>query len=338
MNTDNNAVVNPGYRTFALQFCFVASGDDPETNLSSQMPGWQMVWSSGKPKDPNYFFVAKAVNNTSEDLFVLAIRGSVMPTEDWDTFVDYILEDLNSVPLPWKYGGAGATVGAGAELAFQDMFHAKNALKNATPETLFEFLKKNAVGNRKRLIIAGHSLGGNLAKVYTSFFMEMLKGQPQGNIHLVTFAAPASGNGIFQSDLDRKISSQEHCQNTNDIVPYYPTVKGLQSIGTLYRPSPSAAIIKISHMDRNTKRIQEMTLKAFFEQLAIDFEGCNYQQPLTAYYTFLESPLLGNKLDNELKNWQLQAGLQHQIPVYAALLDIVLPKRSTATPAAEATV
>lgn len=339
MNSENNAVA-PGYRALALQFCFVASDENPEGNLSKLMPGWQMVWSSGQPRDPNYFFVAKDTNYTAEDVFVLAIRGSVMPTEDWDTLVDYILEDLNSVLWPWKYGGTAAAISAGGAIAFLEMEKVHNALKNSAPETLLDFLTKNAVGDRKRLIIAGHSLGGNLAKVYASYFMQMLKVSMQGKIHLITFAAPASGNAAFQADLNRKISSQEHCQNLNDIVPFYPTVAGLHAIGTLYMPGPRAANINMSYMDKHTKRMEKMNLQEFFDKLAIDFTIFNYQQPLTGYCTFLASPLLGtaDELVDELKYWQLQTVRQHQIAVYAHLLGIDLPKRNTQTPAAEATV
>ncbi|MFB6454103.1 Mbeg1-like protein [Chitinophaga sp. Hz27] len=320
MDTVSNAVA-PGRRVFALQLCFVCGKNEPANYLKTLMPDWEMVWShgAGELTDPNYFFIAKYNKYTDvEALYALVIRGSVPPADDLADLVDYFLEDLNIVPVDWAHGPSGAKISAGAEIGFQPLKLEKNTLPGSKSQTALEYLKENAVGNRKRLLIAGHSLGGDLAKVYASYYMQELKGGPIAAVDLVTFAAPGSGNDIFQNDLNSKVPSQEHFQNSSDIVPYFPTAN-MSSVGALYNPSPSAAVVRTKD--------DKMTLKEFFEGLGTTLKPLGYQQPFTGFLTIKGAAPIGkpDQLTNTLPNWNLQAGTQHQIPVYSVLFDLPLP-------------
>lgn len=320
----------------SLPLCHVASSQHPLNNIS-KVPdeNWEIVWVSGEPKDPNYFFVAE---NKFRGLYALIIRGSVICKgvfTQWDVFVDWILEDMNAELVYWPfYDKTKHTsneelpcIGAGAYIAFTTMMKAKNKLPNGHHQLLHDFLIEKTGGNdNKQLIIAGHSLGGNMAKVYSSFYREMLRAQNKSadNVNLCTFAAPASGNGHFTNDLNDKIDAQIHYQNTNDIIPHFPTYDGINDVSELYDPSPAASDIIVEYNQKG----EPVYLKQVLRGLAISFLPADYQQPVSDFLETFSAPLLnrdgsaGNDakesyVEGELNLWLDQAGAQHQMEVYA---------------------
>lgn len=320
----------------SLPLCHVASSQHPLINIS-KVPdeNWEIVWVSGEPKDPNYFFVAE---NKSRGLYALIIRGSVICKgvfTQWDVFVDWILEDMNAELVYWPFydkakhtlGDELPCIGAGAYIAFTTMMKAKNKLPEGHNQLLHDFLIEKTGGkDNKQLIIAGHSLGGNMAKVYSSFYREMLRAQNNSadNITLCTFAAPASGNGHFATDLNNKIDEQIHYQNTNDIVPHFPTYDGINAVSELYDPSPAASEIVVEYNQKG----EPVYLKQVLKGLAISFLQADYQQPEYDFLETFSAPLInrnnsaGNDTkerfaESELNLWVDQAGAQHQMEVYA---------------------
>ena len=298
----------------------VATAYHPVQDIAKLMPGWKIAWVSGQVTDPNYSFVA--VNNT-EDVYVLATRGSVMANDvftKWDAFVDWILEDLNDALVHWPYASTSqACISAGAYLGFTGMLLARNVL--GAGESLHDFLLANTSAKDKQLIITGHSLGGNLSNVYTSYYVELLKqkGIPADNVSLFTFAAPASGNSSFAADLDIKLVNAWHYQNNNDAVPHFPLVQGLIATGRFYAPNtPDAAVITV-----NFQNLQ-LTLQEVYLLLSKVYGKFDYQQPQRNYITF-DADLNNNFLDNTLQDWLAQVAAQHQLYNYAKELNVILP-------------
>lgn len=323
MNTQN-AMSNKAASTLSLPLCYVASSQDPLGNISKiTTESWTIVWSSGKPGDANYYFVAE---NKAKTVYALVIRGSVICNgvfTQWDTFVDWVLEDMNVEPAYWPFYNKGGffigrevpCIGAGAYIAFTQMMQATNKLKGSGEELLSDFLvSKTASNPNTQLLITGHSLGGNLAKVYASYYVNQLQSSA-GNIKLCTFAAPASGNRHFTSDLMQKLPSQIHYQNQNDIVPHLLTVDGINAVSNFYKPAPDAANIIIGQ-DQNGGNI---SLKLALEGLALGFLRMDYQQPDLFLLDQFETPLIpfdetGKK---PIDLWLAQGAAQHQIKVYA---------------------
>lgn len=307
---------------YAIQACNVAGDFHPVEDISKLMPGWKIVWLSGPVTDPNFSYVAV---NTKEDLYILATRGSVVTNDvftKWDSFVDWILEDLNEPLVHWPYASTlKPCIGIGAYIGFSHMLHATNALEGSAGELLLDFLLTNTTGKGKHLIIAGHSLGGNLSNVYASFYVETLKEQqlPATNVSLFTFAAPASGNFDFVLDLEAKLLTAWHYQNTNDAVPNFPVYEGLLATGKLYGPNAPDAPEIIVPFDN-----KEIPLQEVYTLLADIFFLFGYHQPKRNYITFT-ADLNKNFLANTIGDWLAQAGSQHQLYNYAKELNVVLP-------------
>ncbi|MBV8255271.1 MAG: hypothetical protein JO154_21910 [Chitinophaga sp.] len=303
----------------AVQLCNVAIDTNPVKNIGTLMPGWKIVWNGGQVTDPNYAFVAIDVTGQK---YALAIRGSVVPSDvfnQWDVFVDWVLEDLDVALAYWPFAStAMPCISAGAYVAFTSLLLMQDTMGSG--QSLADFLITHTAKQGKELIITGHSLGGNMANVYASYYAETLKrkGLPLNNISLFTFAAPAPGNSDFAKDLDAKLPTAYHYQNLNDVVPYFPVAEGLAATGNLYNPHPAASAIKVTF---NHKQI---TLQSAFQLLGELFLLAGYQQPKKNYITFTAKLFPELEKDN-IQDWLGQAGFQHQLFNYANYLGVTLP-------------
>ncbi|SHN18479.1 hypothetical protein [Chitinophaga sp. CF418] len=306
----------------AVQLCAAASAtstSNPINEFGTLMPGWKIVWNGKQTIDCNYAFVAQ---NSNGD-YALAIRGSVPPFgsyNDWDVFANWVLEDLDVLTMSqWSFASTPKPlISTGASIAFANLLFMTDTL--GSNQFITDFLLANTVGNGKQLIITGHSLGGNIASVFTSYYVEILKkkGQSTNNISLYTFAAPAAGNADFATDLDAKLPTAWHYENVNDLVPKFPVFGGIVLTSLMYLPQPEAADINLSYKGH------DMSLREAFLLLAGVLLTQGYQQPVNNYTVF------NNELDpkfesNTVSAWFGQAGSQHQITNYAKYLGVKLP-------------
>lgn len=316
-NTTNS--VQPENAKTAVQLCSVTFAQNPVNDIGTLMPGWKIVWNGTQSLDANYAFIAV---DATGDNYVLAFRGSVPPQgfSDWDVFANWILEDLNVVAqVNWPYASTSkARISAGAYIAFSNILYMKDSL--GSDLSINDYLLANVVGNGKQLIITGHSLGGNLANIFASYYVQTLtsNGQSSGNVSLYTFAAPSAGNSDFANDLDAKLPAAWHYQNANDIVPNFPVFDGLVFTSLLYLPQPLAANITV------TFNQQTVSLREAFLLLAGVFLSGDYQQPKTNY-TIFGTELYPKYENNTAEQWFGQAGAQHALVNYANYLGVKLP-------------
>src|SRR5690606_3885210 len=153
------------------------------------------------------------------------------------------------------------------------------------------------------------------ANVFSSYFVSTLvkDGYATSNVSLFTFAAPAPGNGDFATDLDTKLPTAWHYQNSNDIVPNFPVSDTIFLTGFLYVPQPSAAEITVTYKGHT------VSLREAFFLLAGVFLLYHYQQQGNNYTVFSAS-LDDQYLSNTVEDWFGQAGAQHAVSNYAAFL------------------
>ncbi|RAJ77337.1 lipase (class 3) [Chitinophaga dinghuensis] len=322
MNTENRMSSAQQCR-YAVQVCQVVCSPTPELHIKNHMPGWNIVWSSLNINDPNFFIVAE---NVAEKIYVLAIRGSVMPVPfgKWAFLGDWVLEDLNDALAYWPYTSDGkpALISAGGYVGFTNLL----LTKGTGGDTLLDFLKKKNKDLSKDFVITGYSLGGNLAKVYGSYYLHLNDADAPNKryTYLYTFAAPSSGNTAFNDDLNKKfIGKQNHLQNTNDAVPYYPVAKGLAATAMLYAPDgPDAAVIVIPNTD------PAVTIQQFYLGLSKGFERFDYQQPDPRSIMKFTNPIVA-PTDSTFDNWKNQVIEQHKLDVYAN--EVLHPKTEHAT-------
>ncbi|MGN7824830.1 lipase family protein [Chitinophaga sp. 22536] len=331
----------PADAKVAVQLCSLTLDTNIVNDIGTLMPGWKIVWN-GKPTiDDNYAFVAF---NASEKKYALVIRGSVVDKfSDWNTFANWILEDLNAiVMLHWPYAPTTQKplIAAGAYIAFTNLLLMEDALGSG--KNVGEYLLTHATGAGNSLIIAGHSLGGNIANVYASYFVQMLinRNISTSNISLFTFAAPAAGNADFALDLDNKLTTAWHYENQNDMVPKFPVVTGLVYTSNTFAPkTPDANKITVT---LNAKTITlngpNTTLHDVYMAIAGIFAKNGYVQPIKNNYIIFPTDLNPKLTENSIKDWLGQVAPQHGLDYYAAFLGAKLPVIQSKRVTAEAVI
>lgn len=328
-NTSNsNQVANA---KAAVQLCSITFATNPVKDIGTLMPGWKIVWNGTQTLDANYAFIA--VDATGNN-YALAIRGSVPPNsifDDWDLFANWVLEDLDVVTqASWPYASTPqARVSTGSYIAFTNMLDMTDSLGSGL--SISDYLLANTVGSGKQLLIAGHSLGGNMANVFASYYVQTLiqQGKSSDNVSLFTFAAPAAGNSDFATDLDTKLSSAWHYENGNDLVPKFPVFDGIVVTSLLYIPQPSASEITTDYNGHT------VSLREAFLLLAGAFLLYGYQQPKNNYTVFA-TELYPEYEQNTVGDWFSQAGAQHALSNYATYLGVELPASLAQQPLVQA--
>lgn len=318
-NNPGNSVQPAGALT-AVLLTYVTYASDPVNDISSYLPGWKIVWNGIQTSDGNYAFVA--VDATGAN-YALAIRGSLPPQDifdNWDAFANWILEDLDVVTqVSWPYASTpNPLISNGANTSFTNLLDMQDALGSGV--SLTDYLVSNVIQPGNPLMIAGHSLGGNIANVFTSYFVTTITGEQYSsdNVSLYTFAAPAPGNGDFANDLDAKLPTAWHYQNANDIVPNFPVSDTIFLTGFLYDPAPAASAISVVYKGYT------VSLREAFFLLSGVFLLYGYQQQ-SNNYTIFNTALYPEYESNTAEDWFAQAGSQHAVSNYAAFLGVMLP-------------
>jgi len=318
-NNPGNAK-QPAGASNAVLLCFVTYSTNPLNDINTYLPGWKITWNGLQTEDGNYAYVA---TDPTETEYALAIRGSLPPQDifdNWDAFANWILEDLDVVTqVSWPYATtANPLISNGANTAFTNLLDMKDTLGSG--QSITDYLVDNVIKPGKQLSITGHSLGGNIANVYASYFITTItkENYSAANVSLYTFAAPAPGNGDFANDLDAKLPTAWHYQNANDIVPNFPVSDTVFLTGLLYMPKPAAADITVTYKGHT------VSLREAFFLLAGVFLFYGYQQQ-NNNYTVFNTSLYEQYENNTAQDWFGQAGAQHAVANYAGFLGVILP-------------
>ncbi|RBL88119.1 lipase family protein [Chitinophaga flava] len=330
----------PADAKVAVQLCSLTLDPTLVNDIGTLMPGWKVVWNGKPTLDDNYAYIAF---NASEKKYALVIRGSVFNGfNSWETFANWILEDLNAIVMVgWPYANTKKPlIAAGAYIAFTNMLLMEDSLGSG--KSIGEYLLANATGTGKQLIITGHSLGGNIANVYTSYYVQKLKENnlSTSNVSLFTFAAPASGNLDFALDLDNKLPSAWHYENQNDMVPKFPVFTGLLYTSNTFSPkTPDANKITVTFNPKTiTLNGPNLTLHDAYVAIAGIFAKNGYVQPIKNNYIIFPTDLNPNLTENSIVDWLGQVGPQHGLNYYAGFLGAPLPVKVSQPASAQAVI
>ncbi|MBL7729274.1 MAG: lipase family protein, partial [Dinghuibacter sp.] len=236
---EQKKVMPPPVHTDSVTACVlsqIAYCNRPQQLLDSFLPGWTVIWNPA-PINGNYAFAARNHNTIA-----VAIRGSVMEFSE-AAFQNWVYQDLNAArQTAWTYtdSATNAKVSAGAYEGWENLTRLKDT---ATSKSLWMVLREQQ--NSNPVLVTGHSLGGNLATVYASWlkwnFRETKTPAPE--INIITFAAPAAGNKAFAEAVNQMFPLARRFENTNDMVPKFPSVKSIKELGGLFAGGPSASDI-----------------------------------------------------------------------------------------------
>jgi hypothetical protein len=279
--------------------------------FNKYMPDWKMVWEA-KELGGNHAFVA--VNGNE---YALAIRGSLI-NFSWAAFQNWIYQDLHVTSQEkWAYtdDSSNAKLSQGSYDGWQNL--CKMADKK-TGQLLLSFLEKELKAD-SRLLITGHSLGGNLATVYASYLWQSFKktGKNGSNIDVITFAAPAAGNEAFSNDFDKKFPASIRVENENDIVPKFPCASKIAALGKLYTDSLNAGEIMVGYKSLT------VSLSKVFRLLNTAMTMLEFTGSVSEYAQTngsgkqIRIPLSEKNTGNDIVKWLSEAGYQHSISQYA---------------------
>ena len=311
----------------AVKLCSSANsvtGYNPTVDIS-RLPGWKIVWNGQQTVDANYAFIA---TDPTEEIYVLAIRGSLVDKKliDWDDFANWILEDFDvAKQVSWEFAAtANAKISNGANIGFTNLVSMKDLGNSNLLVT--DYLINNAVTKGKQVIITGHSLGGNIANVFTSYFITTLTQQnlSSDNVSLYTFAAPAPGNGDFAKDLDAKLPTAWHYQNLNDAIPNFPVDSDIRKLVQWYSPAPAASAISFTNKKGKVTQLVDAINDLAGLLTLTDLLNLSAYKQQANNYTKFQNALTPNHVDNSLAGWFGQAIYQHQLFNYATYLGVVL--------------
>ena len=177
---------------------------------------WQLAWGPAlSPDESNLMYVVQ--NTVEQNCYALVVRGTDI------CFLSNLEEDLEvwkMVEYPYSNPpNSAVTVATGTLQGAQDL------LGIAAPDTLFSFFSGLA-GSEIDLFITGHSLGGALATLFSSWaFDTNSQWNNKFNIKIYTFAAPSIGNAAyasyFQQQLQKAGSDCYRVWNTSDAIPHF---------------------------------------------------------------------------------------------------------------------
>jgi triacylglycerol lipase len=294
----------------ACIFSQIAYCITPQDTLTKYLPSWKIVWEPSSIRG-NHAFVA-----TDGKKYVIAIRGSLLQFSE-DAFENWVKQDLHvATQEKWPYTDSASTarISQGAYDGWQNLCNLKC---NKSGKSLKQFLD-SATNQSTPLLITGHSLGGNLATVYSSWLQYEMKkaGSPYNYFSVITFAAPAPGNAVFANDFNNKFPNAIRVENTNDIVPKFPIANEISKLDDLYKPTPSAKEIEVDIA------IISFKLTTIFDGIRLAIKAIEMANNNSVYThtkgTSITIPCSGKNTNNTVEDFFAEAGYQHSVNQYAA--------------------
>ncbi|MEO8208996.1 MAG: hypothetical protein ABI840_00430 [bacterium] len=176
---------------------------------------WTLDWGPGLNSDfSNMMYVAKNTS-TNPDSYAIAVRGT-----DWCYFFNW-KEDIGIIEFDaYPYGGTGDSVSHGALYGLNQLLAMRDPVTN---QTLVSYLN-NIPATSNLMYITGHSLGGQLATILSSWFIDNGYSS-KFRLKAYTFAAPSTGNEAYLNHYEqifKTANAESHrVVNSNDLVPNF---------------------------------------------------------------------------------------------------------------------
>ncbi|HEX7183731.1 MAG TPA: hypothetical protein VF756_18000 [Thermoanaerobaculia bacterium] len=195
---------------------------------------WTIVWGPANLKG-DLLYIAQGPASGSQEQFAVVIRGTVF-TSVYDLTQDREVGDQDALPFTAPSGFDGALISRGAEASWTNLSSAQPVQGVPGSGTALSFLQSQ--GSGFKLLVAGHSLGAQLATVAGVWLAQALSSQSP-SLAVIAFAPPTAGNPQFADGFAKLFQGTETALFANqlDIVPRLWDEAGIESIKQLY-PNP----------------------------------------------------------------------------------------------------
>lgn len=210
---------------------------------------WQIVWGPAELEE-NLVVVVQ-----SGDQVAVVNRGTVI--EDFND----VLEDIEvsrQDPFAVPNFAPGSAIAKGANegwSAMRGMVPAVGA--DASRVSLEAFL--TSLSASSRVIVTGHSLGGQLATVAAAWLQGVLP--PTASVQPITFAAPTAGNPAFATSYDEVFAGGIARYHSDlDVVPRFWQKDEVESVRDLYPDGgPRFGLLQKAALDAALLKIHDVT-------------------------------------------------------------------------------
>ena len=147
---------------------------------------------------------------------------------------DWFSEDLNvqGPGVPWRPTGGRISEGS-----HQGLVNISQLTDRKSGKTLDAFLSDEIKGKDNiEISVSGHSLGGALTQVYSSFLKNEFKAETGTNVSAWVYAGPTAGDKDFATGLVAQLGDTNYhaFNNTLDMIPHAWEEETLNELCTLY--------------------------------------------------------------------------------------------------------
>jgi hypothetical protein len=269
-----------------------------KTNYSTQGK-WKLAWGPGLSLTKGNMMYVAVDSSDIVPQYCLAIRGT-----DW-CFLSNIIQDFfvwHQVKYP--YGSANDTVKV-AQGTLRGLDTLLKLTDPVTGLTLQQFLN-TLPGNGANFYITGHSLGGALATIMSSWFLDAGYGS-KFKLKSYTYAAPSVGNEgyrlYFNNLMSINAAESHRLINSRDLVPRFAA--NLQSIIDDQIPTTLPPIV--------TAAVQT-TIDYFSDTIV--YKNVAFTEEIGSY-----TPMNCPGSAGDLNNYECWVGFEHDHNNYLRLLN-----------------
>ncbi len=267
-------------------------------NYSTQ-GNWKLAWGPGLSADNANMMYIAVDSSGSVPSYCLVIRGT-----DW-CFLSNIIQDLyvwNQLQYPYGTASDSVKVAQGTLGGLDTLLQLTDPITGFTAQQFINSLPTNGA----TFYITGHSLGGALATIYTSWFLDAGFGS-KFKVKSYTYAAPSVGNEGYRLYFDNLISmnnAESHrLINSRDVIPrVFADLQAIldDQIPTTLPPLVTAAI---------------QTVQNYFSDTIV-YKNVASTQDIG---TYIPTNCPGNPGD--LNNYECWVGFEHDHNNYLRLLN-----------------
>jgi hypothetical protein len=170
----------------------------------------------------NMIYCVRRTDTTGTRHYSIGIAGTNMISP-----YDWLTEDLEvDSMVSWQAGGK---IAFGTHKAFENI----NGFKDSSKSLVEYLLDEHGQNSNMKITVAGHSLGGALTQVYSSYIKHSFN-RKNPNVKAFVYAGPSAGNQEFADSLIKSLNGYYAYNNQRDVIPHAWQADSLKQLCDIY--------------------------------------------------------------------------------------------------------